>query len=156
MTYSYLAASAIVVERRRRVARGRVDCEVQGGHVDDPTYPKTGDSEGRCEHGVMVMLRPEDGRSPVSYTAGSGVHECTEVPRSQYSVSSAMCLPLCNVPCLQPYLAKAEAWRKELKYGRAAHSSDGSMQIVDKSPEAVVGSPTEFVLWPMPTSTAAD
>ena len=35
--------------------------------------------------------------------------------------------------CLQPYLAKAEAWGNEPKYGRAAHSSDGSMQIVDKS-----------------------
>ena len=30
------------------------------------------------------------------------------------------------------------------------------MQTVDKPPEAVVGSPIEFVLWPMPTSTAAD
>jgi len=58
--------------------------------------------------------------------------------------------------CLQPYLAKAEAWRNESKYGRAAHSSDGSMKIVDKSLEAVVGSPTEFVLQSMPTSTAAE
>ena len=40
-------------------------------------------------------------------------------------------------------------------HGRAAQSSYGSMQIVDKPAEAVVGSPTEFVLWPMPTSTAA-
>jgi hypothetical protein len=100
----------------------------------------------------MMVPRPLNGRSPVSYTAGSDVHECTEVHRSQYSV----CLPLCNVSCLQPYLAKAEAWGNGPKYGLAAHSSDGSMQIVDKkTPEAVVGSPTEFVLWPMPTSTAA-
>ena len=57
--------------------------------------------------------------------------------------------------CLQPYPTKAEAWRNEPKYGRAAHSSDGSMQIADQPPGAAVGSPTEFVLWPMPTRTTA-
>ena len=60
-----------------------------------------------------------------------------------------------SVTCLQPYLAKAEAWRNGAKYSRAAQSSYGSMQIVDKPAEAVVGSLTEFVLWLMPTSTAA-
>ena len=54
-----------------------------------------------------------------SYPVGKVTWEVTScrMSQSQHSV--------CRDACLQPYLAKAEAWRKLLRYGRAAHSSDG-------------------------------
>ena len=105
---------------------------------------------------MHVVCEATDAGDDVSYTAGSGANVsgmCLPEP----TISVLWCLMQCTVVLdLQPYLAKADAWRKESKYSRAAHSSDGSMQIVNRSLKAVVSSPTEFMLWPMLTSTAAD
>ena len=73
----------------------------------------------------------------VSYTAGSWAHVVSVATCPGESSLPEPTLSVLWWTCLQPYLTKAEAWRNEPKYGRAAHSSDGSMQIIDNSLEAV-------------------